>query len=356
MSTGKKSKNSNWAASALRLTATLALIGFTLKLIGRPLTEWPSLIESMHLSISWLAAAFIILMATVVLNSYKWLLAMRAQKIRISFFRAFCCYCAGYFFNSFITGSGDIKRALDSGHDSGRFSQAWASVMLDRWSGIIGQLTLAFISLQAAARLDAALSFLSWLCMLGIIVLLAAFYIFSLLPLGERPQGQKWRLACWRIQRSFSLYKDNTKLLCTCLFFSLISPALLVASHFALAKGLSINVSLSALFYYIPAVSVFAQMPITINGFGLQDYCMVYTLKGQMNSEAALALSMAFHIIRLATGAACGLVYSLFPKSGYTHIQTMLSKKHYVRVPSSAEPAQTLKSTPFIDSHPCTDD
>ncbi|MGM9992652.1 MAG: lysylphosphatidylglycerol synthase transmembrane domain-containing protein [Candidatus Bruticola sp.] len=353
MSTSKKSKSRDWAATALRLTATLALIGFTLKLIGRPLKEWPSLIESMHLSPAWLSIAFIILMATVVINSYKWLLTMQAQKMRISFFRAICGYCAGYFFNTFITGSGDIKRAIDSGHDSGHFSQAWASVMLDRWSGVIGQLLLAFISLQTAAQLAPALSFLSWLCMLGIVMLLAAFYIFSLLPLRQRPQGHKLRLACWRIQRAFSLYKDNHRLLLICLFLSLISPALLVASHFALAKGLNIQVSCSALFYYIPAVSVFAQMPITINGFGLQDYCMVYTLKGQITSESALVLSMAFHIIRLAAGAACGIIYSIFPRSENRTFSTLLRSQTCPQTSSEpTENLQTLDSPPLTESQP----
>lgn len=313
-----KSKVKNTIPSLCKLAATLALFYLTFRLIDKPLTQWPSLIESLHLSLSQLAIALAMLLLTVLVNSAKWILTLRIPfHIPISLSRTLYYYCVGYFFNSFITGSGDIKRAFDLGRESGRVSQAWASVMLDRWSGVIGQLALTFFSLQMAANLVPTLRFFSWLCAIGIVFLLIGFYIVASLPLHKRPTTKLW-LACWRLQRSFAAYKKRPWLLLTCLFLSLISPLLLVAAHFALAKGLNISVSAQALFYYIPAVSVFAQMPITVNGFGLQDYCMVSILQNQMDSVQAFTLSLAFHIARLATGAICGLIYSFFPNLGIT--------------------------------------
>lgn len=311
-----KSKVKNAVPSLCKLAATLALFYLTFRLIGKPLAQWPSLIKSLHISLSQLAIALAMLLLTVLVNSGKWMLTLRTPfRIPISPDRILYYYCAGYFLNSFITGSGDVKRAFDLGRESGRVSQAWASVMLDRWSGVIGQLTLTFFSLQMASNLVPALRFLSWLCALGIACLLIGFYVIASLPLYKRPTAKFW-LACWRLQRSFSAYKKRPWLLLTCLFLSLISPLLLVVAHFALAQGLNISVSARALFYYIPAVSVFAQMPITVNGFGLQDYCMVSILQNQMDSAQAFTLSVAFHIARLATGAICGLIYSLFPNLG----------------------------------------
>lgn len=324
-----KSKAFKVIALLSKLTATFVLLYLTVRLVDKPFNEWPSLIESAHFSLGWLVVALFILLLTVVINSGKWIFLLNTPfQAAISFKRALYYYCAGYFFNSFITGSGDIKRALDLGRENGRISQAWASVMLDRWSGIIGQLALTFISLQMAAQLIPALRFLSWLCALGISALLLTFYIIVSLPLRQRPQ-HRLGLTCWRIQRYLVKYKKRPTLLVVCLILSLVSPLLLIVAHFALAKGLNISVSVSTLFSYIPAISIFAQMPITINGFGLQDYSMVAILHQQMEPAQALTLSVAFHAARLITGAICGFIYSIFPNLGLSHQPNILALTNY---------------------------
>ncbi len=326
-----KSKARDTASSVCKFAATLALFYLTFRLVGKPLAQWPLLIESLHISLSELAIALALLLLTVLVNSGKWILTLKTPlRVPISLGRALYYYCVGYFFNSFITGSGDIKRAFDLGKESRRISQAWASVTLDRWSGVIGQLVVTFISLQMAANLVPALRFLSWLCALGIVFLLIGFYAVASLPLHHRPTAKLW-LTCWRLQRAFAAYKKRPLLLVACLLLSLISPLLLVAAHLALAKGLNIGVSAQTLFYYVPTVSVFAQMPITINGFGLQDYCMVSLLQNKMDSAQALTLSIAFHITRLATGALCGLVYSLLPNLGLAGFSLFSQKADIIK-------------------------
>ena len=251
----QKYKVSNAIAVVGKLAATFALLYLTFRLVDKPLTEWPSLIESMHISLSWLTVALLILLFTVIVNSYKWILLLKclSPQSALRFERILYYYCAGYFFNSFITGSGDIKRAFDLGRESGQVSQALASVMLDRWSGIVGQLALTFISLQMAAHLIPALKLFNWLCALGIAFLLLAFYVTASLPSHKRPSN-RFRLTCWRIQRSLARYKKFPTLLVGCLFLSLISPFLLVVAHFALAKGLNLVVTAPALFYYVPTL------------------------------------------------------------------------------------------------------
>lgn len=332
-----KSEAQGLVSSICRLTATFVLLYLTFRLVGKPLAEWPKLIESLHISLRWLTAALILLLLTVLVNSGKWILTLKIPfRAPISSGRALYYYCTGYFFNSFITGSGDIKRAFDLGRESGRVSQAWASVMIDRWSGVIGQLALTFVSLQMAAQLIPALRFLSWLCALGIATLLIGFYLVASLPLHQRPTAKFW-LTCWRLQRSFAEYKKRPLLIGICLLLSLVSPLLLIVAHFTLAQGLNISVSAQTLFYYIPAVSVFAQMPVTVNGFGLQDYCMVSVLQPQMDSVQALTLSVAFHIARLTTGAICGLIYSLFPNLGLADTLAKLEKDNWSIKSTSSE-------------------
>jgi len=49
---------------------------------------------------------------------------------------------------------------------------------------------------------------------------------------------------------------------------------------------------------------------------GLQDYFMVTLLHGALGPGQAMALSMAFHALRLSVGASGGLLFVLTPDLG----------------------------------------
>ena len=126
-----KSKARNTASSVCKLAATLALFYLTFRLVGKPLAQWPSLIESLHISLSKLAIALALLLLTVLVNSGKWILTLKTPlRVPISLGRALYYYCTGYFFNSFIKIVPSVSFSLSKTYSIRRLSFSLVSIFL----------------------------------------------------------------------------------------------------------------------------------------------------------------------------------------------------------------------------------
>lgn len=267
----------------------------------------------------WLLVSVMLMAATVILNSWKWWLLFEVFDARPGYFRLLHHYAVGYFFNSFITGTGDVRRAAVLGAEEGRPAEAAASVIVERWTGVIGQLAVAGVTLFVAALQYRQLMPLVLFCS-SLALVMMVLYIW--LEGGRSLAGAEGRSDFWgrvhvaigRVRGSLALYKGSRGVLGGACLLSLGAPVILVLVHYTLGRALGFQLSLLNLFLFIPTVSVFAQMPISINGLGLQDYSMVQLLAlGGVTGGISMALSVAFHLLRLGTGGLGGLLYLIGP-------------------------------------------
>ena len=129
-----------------RWVLTLALLAVTLYRV--PIREWLPLF--CDLNAAWFLLAALCMAGIVCINSLKWKLLLDVQKIHPGYARIIYHYAVGYFFNSFITGTGDVKRAADIGNEENAMAESLASVLAERWTGVLGQVGLAFTTLSAA--------------------------------------------------------------------------------------------------------------------------------------------------------------------------------------------------------------
>lgn len=259
-----------------------------------------------------------LMMAGIVLvNTWKWSLLLEVQGVRPGFLRLAYHYTVGYFFNSFLTGTGDLKRATDLGREQEALPQVMASVLAERWSGTVGQVALASVTLLVAFLRDPEALWPLTLASAGLCTALVLGYLWFE---GARPGGSRSGrgLMEWlhRLRLAVGAYRGQRKVWWGCLALSLVAPLALVGIHALLARALDLHPALLALLLFVPTVSVFAQLPVTINGFGLQDWFMVTLLGEAMTPAQAMALSMLFHALRLATGASGGVLYALVPNLG----------------------------------------
>lgn len=300
-----------------RWLLTAVLLAFALR--QAPPTDWIPYLENVHWG--WMATSALLMAGIVAVNTWKWQMLLAVQGIRPGYVRVLYHYGVGYFFNSFITGSGDLKRAADLGAEEGSVPETMASVLAERWTGVIGQLTLASVTLLAACLRDPAslvplALFSGGLC--GALVL-AYLWLEDARPSAARERsGLLARALAWvhRLRLALAAYRSHRPVLWAALVLSLAGPLLLVAIHWSLSRALGLEPAFTGLLLFVPTISVFAQLPITINGFGLQDYFMVTLLLGTLTPGGAMALSMAFHALRLAVGAAGGLMFVLTPEMG----------------------------------------
>lgn len=299
-------------AGPARWLLTAALLALTVWQV--PPREWLTIFPGLHWG--WVLLAALLMGSIVLINSWKWLLIMKAQGLNPGYRRVFFHYTVGYFFNSFITGTGDIKRAADSGRELKAIPEAVASVLADRWTGVIGQITLAFGTLAIFFLNTPAIwpAVVSALLMLA--VLTGIFLWFEHVP--ENTTAPEHSLFWWifQIRRAFSGFRRHRFCLLFSLVLSFVGPTLLIFIHVALARAMGCEPSLWAMIILIPTISVFAQLPITINGFGIQDYFMVTLFNGTLEAGQAVALSLLFHALRLLAGTSGGILYAACPNFG----------------------------------------
>lgn len=296
---------------------TAALLALALR--QAPPEQWLPSLQRVHWA--WMALAAALMAGIVALNTWKWQLLLEVQGIRPGYPRLLYHYGVGYFFNSFITGSGDLKRAADLGREQKATAQATASVLVERWTGVMGQLALASTTLLAAFLADPASLWPLTLFSAGLcgVLILGYLWFEDAHPAAPRPPGDLLsRPLAWvhRLRLALAAYRGTRRVWWGALALSLGGPLLLVAIHACLARALGLHPPLVALLLFIPTVSVFAQLPITINGFGLQDWFMVALLQGALDPGQAMALSMVFHALRLGVGASGGLLFALTPELG----------------------------------------
>jgi len=264
-----------------------------------------------------LSLAGLMMAGIVLVNTWKWSLLLEVQGIRPGFLRLAYHYTVGYFFNSFLTGTGDLKRATDLGREQEALPQVMASVLAERWSGTVGQLALASVTLLVAFLRNPEALWPLTLASAGLCAALVLGYLWfeSARPGGSR-SGKGLMEWLHRLRLAVGAYRGQRRVWWGCLVLSLVAPLALVGIHVLLARALDLDAPLLALLLFVPTVSVFAQLPVTINGFGLQDWFMVTLLGETMTPAQAMALSMLFHALRLATGASGGVLYALAPNLG----------------------------------------
>lgn len=308
-------------ASLSKYLITVIFLAVTFYTVDLSWREWSQLLAEYNIDFRYIAAALLGMTFIVAVNSWKWQIAMKAQNLRPDYLRVFYHYFAGYFFNAFITGTGDIKRAIDLGREQKNFPGVMASVIADRWSGVVGQLSLGLITLLLAFRRDSALGEILAASLLLVAGMFLAFFCIASLKAPETDKiSGSFVKYLWKVQKSFAAYRNNRLFLVSGLLLGFVGPLTLVIVHYFLVKALGLQLSLSGLFFYIPTVSIFAQLPITVNGFGLQDYFMVQFLSGSLTPAGALTLSIAFHAVRLGIGIIGGLFYIAFPRLGKTEV------------------------------------
>lgn len=301
-----------FAGAILRWILTLGLL--LCAFYQAPPKQWIPLFSGIHWT--WLSAAIGAMASIVLVNTWKWHILLGTQGLKTSYSRALYHYAVGYFFNSFITGTGDIKRATDLGKENKAVAESLASVLAERWTGVIGQVGLAGCTLSVALLQTPAVWPIA-VCSLLMVAMLAILYMwFEGAKHGRQPSGEG--LWCWvyRVRLALSIYKGHRALWWTCLALSFVGPLLLVVIHICLAHALGIQVDYWAMLVFVPTVSVFSQLPVTINGFGLQDYFMITLFAGAFTPAEALAISMVFHALRLGVGTTGGLIYALAPRLG----------------------------------------
>lgn len=258
--------------------------------------------------VSWLAAAIAVGVLAALVNTLKWWLLLRAAGVRLPWGRVLHHYLAGYFFNTIFTGAGEVKRVLGAGRESGDTSAVASSVFVERWTGVMGQLTLSLAALLVACRLYVGLMWLTLLNLAGCVGLLGLF--LALAVASRRASRHTAPLQGWRggwqgALEAFGRVRGAPHVMAAAVALSFVVPVLGVASHACLAAALGTGLSF---LWVVPIATVFGQLPVSLNGLGVQEvaYVALFERTGLAGAQA-MALSMLGHLVRLVVGGLGGI-------------------------------------------------
>jgi uncharacterized membrane protein YbhN (UPF0104 family) len=262
-----------------------------------------------------LIAAFLLFQLGVVVRAYRWQRLLEAVRFPVPLRRLVILYYVGGFFNTFLpTGvGGDVVRIFELSKDSQRASESAGTVFVDRLSGLVVLFALALVALPFSVGLITAELRLVTLAIAGGGIAVAwllfqqswADQLLALLPFGDRLRAKVRDLYQ-------AVHGCGTGAMGRALGTSLLFNLILISHVTVLALGLGIRVSLWYFVLFVPLISFSLVLPVSISGLGVRETTFVL-LFGQagVGQPQALALSLAFYGVTVATGLVGGVLYVL---------------------------------------------
>jgi len=254
--------------------------------------------------ISWLLACFLLSELVILSQAFRWHYLLIVPKEQKPKFGALLKYTlAGYFFNLFAPGGlgGDAYRSIALGKTHNVIAGSVASVFVARVLGLVALCLLFWIALpyaeqvpeQAVWFMAAATLFLLVFCLC---IVFNPFNLWKLKGFAEKLRE----------------YKKYPLRLLAATLGSLFMQILVVLMQVAVFKSIGISVPLAFIFVIVPVTTLITTIPISFNGIGVREWCLLSLTAYTINSEQLLAsLLLGYAIIILQ--AAQGAIFYLMP-------------------------------------------
>jgi uncharacterized protein (TIRG00374 family) len=261
------------------------------------------------------------------LMAYKWGVLLEAKGIRLSLWTLLKIYWASSFVGLVLpaTVGGDALRAYAVARRGHAIADVVASIVVERILGITALLTYLLLGVAAAlAVFNIALS-AEVLRLVGAVSAgVAALGAVLLWLLAGGLRGGLDRRLAWltrtraggvanrliaKIGASLGSYGRPRRPLIAFFFLSIVENLLPIAWTISLALALKLTVPPIYFVLLVPVVLVLVRLPISLDGFGIQEGAFVYFLWFiGVGAADALLLGLASHVVALLSILPGGLI------------------------------------------------
>lgn len=263
-----------------------------------------------------LAQAFALFLFLNFLILLRWQALLQGLSIRVRLSRIFITYLSSLFFNLVLpsTIGGDTVRTIDMArHTAHASSGVLATVVLDRVAGFFGLMTVLVVALFFGYRIlnDPAIIVVAFI-LLGIILFLTGIafwgrffnFIFRHVPF------ERLRKYLYKIHDATASFKEHRGVLFYVWFLSCIVQAGLPIMYYLASEAVGAHVSLAYFFIFVPVITAFSVIPVSIGGLGVRDTaCVALFAKAGMAAEKAFVLSLINFGFIFVVGVFGGLMY-----------------------------------------------
>ncbi|HEY5792314.1 MAG TPA: lysylphosphatidylglycerol synthase transmembrane domain-containing protein [Chthoniobacterales bacterium] len=275
----------------------------------------------------WLAAALVCIGLGFGLQIVRWNWLLKTLDIALPPLRVVRLYFVGLFFNLFIPGGtgGDLVKIYYTAREKPDQKYGAAmSVILDRVFGMLALIliggvigTLFFHALMATPITRGMLFMVAGIFAASLAVVILAWIVEAFQLAGRIPAWMPLRHSILELAAGFSAVARRPRTVLACIGISLPAHGLLFLCFYCVARALTDQLSLAAIFSVLPITQTIASLPISFGGLGVREEAfqqLLGTLYHTPIDKAAL-ISLGGYSMALIWGLAGGAVYLTYRTS-----------------------------------------
>jgi hypothetical protein len=253
------------------------------------------------------ALSLVISVVMNVASAFKWQLLLRSRGHRVSLWQLAGYYYVGKFFNLVLPTSmgGDVVRIWVLGRHTGSGAEATASVLVERFSGMVTMMLLVLVALlvnrSAYGHPLITFSLAAGTAVIAVLIWLALDRR-PLMVMERRLAGHRGafhrllgRLAA--LQSAVAAYGDDRVALAWALVNSLGFYALAVVNIWVSTLAFSRQIDFHSILLTVPAILLIMNLPISFGGIGLMEFACSFAF-AMVGYSQPLAFSCAL-LLRL---------------------------------------------------------
>lgn len=280
-------------------------------------------------SIPMLLAAFAFAFGDRILMAYKWNILLRAKNIRVSTVSVTGIYLTSTFLGIFLpaTVGADALRGFAISRRGHSGADVISSIVVERIVGLLALLVFVIIGFFLSVWLIGQEFLDNIWSVVGLVAFVLAFVgglvvlsmnrklIHGILSLVTRKKAGDTESRITRkindIYDSYRDYQDRPGVLVTFLLLSFLENMFPILWTYFLAQAFGIDIPLPFYFVLVPIILVLVRIPISLDGFGVQEGGFVYILSliGIVSSEAFL-LGASSHLLAIISVLPGGVLYA----------------------------------------------
>lgn len=296
----------------LRISITLALLIFLFSKV-----DFLALFEVIKKSnIQMIIGAFVLYAFLNFLILIRWHLLCIGLGVKVRLLRLFASYMTSQFFNLILpsTIGGDAVKTFDiAKHTRSHSSGILATVILDRFCGFFGLLTVLTLAMMFGFDIisDPAV-LVMMIILLAVVIMLAAIMFSSRLfnAIFRFFPFQKLKGYLFKVQEAISIYRHKRRYLVWAWLISVGTQAGVAFVYYFFAKAIGLNIKIIYFMIFVPVISAFSVIPISVGGLGVRDTASVFLFtKIGVSATKAFTLSLLNFSAMFVFGVLGGGVY-----------------------------------------------
>lgn len=266
-----------------------------------------SLLPAWHAStLAWLLSGLALTFLAILLAAARWQRVADVLNLRARLRTFLSQYLAGMFIGNVLpsTIGGDVVRVTRLSATTGDSPGSFASVVLERVSGwvVLPLLTLIGLAIHPSLLHLGDASRVALVLSLGALAALGVLLVAALSPklAGRLAHNDGWLRFIGAIHLGMEEFRRAPSAIFAVLGVSFAYQLTLVVAAWTVGHALGLNVGITVLLAFMPAVAMAQVLPISIGGLGLREGALVLFLHPLgVSSEHAIAFGLLVYGLNL---------------------------------------------------------